>query len=336
MDELSHGRLRFLFFVPAPALVAIRLGWYGAAEAMGISALTDASGRSRPGGKVRRWLARGLLGGVVLTAGGAGAAESGAPEGALVQARRQLLERAKERFEAGRGNGLEARQQLEGALDALRLAYQLAPAPWLLFNLAQVKSRLGACQEATELYQRFLASQPAPEARASAEQAMELLGQCTEPAPLTTDDGLEPGLLPPSSLALVAQVADRSGPAALSSAPAEPAAIESAIRPWPWIFGGLALSSAVAAAFFYSEAVDAKDDLDRLQLGGPLVAQTQQRGESAQAAARVLGGFTLGFGLATGVSLWPWRASSEAPAAAPPQLGRLRALGAGASYSFEF
>lgn len=282
-------------------------------------------------------MAQGLLGCVVLSAGAAGAAEPEGTVDAWTVARRQLLERAKERFEAGRGNGLEARQQLEGALDALRLAYRLTPAPWLLFNLAQVKSRLGACQEATELYQRFLASQPAPEARASAEQAMKLLGQCTELAPPSTDDGLEPGLLTASSRRLVAEVAQRSGPVVLSSAPAEPASVESSVEPWPWIFGGLALTSAVAAAFFYSEAVAAKDDLDRLQMGGPLVAQTQQRGKSAQSAARVFGGFTLGFALATGASLWPpWRRSDEAPAVAAPQLGRLRVLGAGASYSFEF
>lgn len=328
--------------------MALWPGWYGAREAMGISALTDAPARARLGGRLRRGIVGALLGCFLhasgsLSAGVARAADPPPPgvapsqvrEDALVQARRQLLERAKERFEAGRGSGEEARQQLEGALDALRLAYQLTPAPWLLFNLAQVKSRLGACHEATELYQRFLASNPAPEARTSAEQAMKLLGQCTEPAPATTDDGLEPGLLAPTSRELVAEVEDHLGPAALSSTPAELAPAEAGLGAWPWIFGGLALSSAIAAALFYGEAVDAKDDLDRLQVGGPRVAQTQQRGETAQAAARVFGGFTLGFALATGASLWPWRGRAEAPAAAP-QLGQLRVLGAGASYSFEF
>lgn len=251
-----------------------------------------------------------------------------------MRARRQLLERAKERFEAGRGSDEAAREQLEGALDALRLAYRLTPAPWLLFNLAQVKSRLGACQEATELYQRFLASNPTPEARGSAEQAMKLLGQCTDPAPASSDDGLEPGLLEPTSLTLVAEVEDRTAPAALGSAPAQLAVEESGLGPWPWVFGGLALGSALAAALFYGEAVDARDDLDRLQVGGPHVARTQRRGEAAQAAARVFGGFTAGFALATGASLWPWRGRDEAAAA--PQLGQLRVLGAGASYSFEF
>jgi hypothetical protein len=290
-----------------------------------------------------------LLGGGLLCAGPVSAAEPvmaaavsapppppAAPEDALVKARRQLLEHAKQRFEAGRDSGEDARQHLEGALDALRLAYQLTPAPWLLFNLAQVKSRLGACQEATELYQRFVASNPAPEARASAEQAMKLLGQCTEPSPETTDDGLEPGLLQPTSFVALGEVGQRASPAGLSSVSAAPDALEHGPRVWPWVFGGLALGSAIAAVLFYEEAVDAKKDLDRLQVGGPQVAETQRRGESALSAARVLGGFTFGFALAAGVSLWPWAGAREVPAAAPPQLGRLRGLGAGASYSFEF
>ena len=45
------------------------------------------------------------------------------------RAQRLLLERAKQRFEAGRGDGAEARDHLEGALDALNLAYGLAPEP---------------------------------------------------------------------------------------------------------------------------------------------------------------------------------------------------------------
>ncbi len=337
-----------MFFVPERRLVAIRPGWYGARDAMGIAVLTEPAGRARRSARARRSIAQILLGCTLLSAGAAGAAEpaapprpdtarsSAVPEAALVRARRQLLERAKQRFEAGRGEGEEARQQLEGALDALRLAYRLTPAPWLLFNLAQVKSRLGACQEATELYQRFIASTAAPEARASAEQAVKLLGQCAEPSPLSSDDGLEPGLLPPTELALLAEVEERTPPASLSSASAEPATAPSGVGAWPWIFGGLALGSALAAAFFYGEALDAKHDLDRLQVGGPQVLDAQERGQTAQSAARVFGGFSLGFALATGASLWPWGGRSEAPEAAAPQLGRLRGLGAGASYSFEF
>jgi tetratricopeptide (TPR) repeat protein len=260
------------------------------------------------------------------------------PDDALLRARRLLLERAKERYEAGRGTGEEARQQLEGALDALALAYRLVPAPWLLFNLAQVKSRLGACGEATELYRRFLASNPAANERANAEQALKLLGTCAEPSAPEAHEGLAPGLRPPTALASLVEVEGRLAPAALSDLGAEPALADAGFAGWPWIFGGLALGSAIAGAFFYGEAVDAKHDLDRLQVGGPLVAQTQQRGESALSAAQVLGGFSVGFAVAAGASLLPRSQPGEAPPGASAPLGRLRALplGAGASYSFEF
>jgi hypothetical protein len=291
-----------------------------------------------------------VLGCLVVSASPASAAEPVAhgeaaqaqptttPDDALLRARRLLLERAKERYEAGRGTGEEARQQLEGALDALALAYRLAPAPWLLFNLAQVKSRLGACGEATELYRRFLASNPAANERANAEQALKLLGTCTEPTAPEAYEGLAPGLRPPTALASLAEVEDGLTPAGLSDFGAAPALADTGFAGWPWIFGGLALGAAIAGAFFYGEAVDAKDDLDRLQVGGPLVARTQRRGESALSAAQVLGGFSVGFAVAAGASLWSRAAPGEAPPAASAPLGRLRALplGAGASYSFEF
>jgi len=251
-----------------------------------------------------------------------------------------LLERAKERYEAGRGTGEEARQQLEGALDALRLAYQLLPAPWLLFNLAQVQSRLGACSEAADLYQRFLASDPAPEARANAEQALKLLGSCEqsqqEPS---TSDSLLPGIRPPTGASLLAELG-RAGPVSpRAGASAAPAPDGNSVRIWPWVFGALSVTSAVAGAGFYAEALAAKRDLDRLRVGGPMVAETQHRGESAQATAWVFGGFALGFALAAGASSWLARPDPEtAPlvaAAARFSWLPLRG-GAGAAYCGEF
>lgn len=251
-----------------------------------------------------------------------------------------LLERAKQRYEAGRGGGTDARQQLESALDALHLAYQLGPAPWLLFNLAQVQSRLGACHEATDLYQRFLASDPAPEARASAEEALGLLGSCEEanrePAP---GDGLPPGLRlwlgPDSSFLLGA-----ARPAALPTAgPSQPEEAGRTIAAVPWVFGGLSVMSGAAGLVFYHEAHTAKHDLDQLRIAGPNVAATRERGESAQDLARAFGGLAVGFALAAGVSYW-WLASDPE---APPVVTALERIawlplqgGAGAAYRVEF
>jgi hypothetical protein len=303
---------------------------------MGISVLIEASRRELPF-RGRRLIALALALGSLTSSGYVSAAEASpsatsAAGVKLEQARRLLLERAKERYEAGRAGGPGAREQLEGALDALRLAYQLAPASWLLFNLAQVKSQLGACSEAAELYQRFLASHPAPDARANAEGALKLLGGCEGSAPEPPmDEDLGPGLREPSSAALLAAVP----PALLSAGSAAPAVEADSFRGWPWIFGGLALTSAVVGALFYADAVDAKHDLDGLRVGGPRVVETQQRGETAQTASRVLGGFALGFTLAAGASLWP-TAEPEAPSEGSQSLGQLRGLPLGASYSFEF
>src|SRR6185295_2009322 len=156
---------------------------------MRISGLTGASGKREP--PFRGLVTLALSGSIVTGAWRAAAADapaaaptaatgSNAAQDQRVQARRLLLERAKQRYEAGRAGGEAARDQLEGALDALRLAYQIAPASWLLFNLAQVQSQLGACREAAQLYQRFLDSKPAPDARANAEQGLKLLGSCDE------------------------------------------------------------------------------------------------------------------------------------------------------------
>jgi hypothetical protein len=263
-------------------------------------------------------------------------------EPALRRAQRMLLERAKQRYEAGRGAaGAEAAPHLEGALDALDLAYRLAPAPWLLFNMAQVQSQLGACSEAAALYHRFLASDPAPEAQRSAKKALDLLGSCGESSLLPRQEGgLPPGLRIPSGLdaMFVAHdmVAAPEPPASISRDTAPEAGVGRAL---PWAFGSLSVISAVAGAVYWNEALDAKKALDRIRIAGPDVVSTQQRGESARDLARAFGGFAIGFALAAGASyLWFRPERAEAPFATT--LERLSWLplegGAGASYRSEF
>jgi hypothetical protein len=216
-----------------------------------------------------------------------------------------LLERAKERYEAGRAAGADdaARPHLEGALDALHLAYQLSPAPWLLFNMAQVQSRLGACSEAADLYRRFLASDPAPAARSSAQQALGLLGTCEDGLAPPPDDSLAPGLLLATGLSTMFEADRIRPPPAREAAPEAPAGA-SATAILPWAFGGLALMSGVAGAIYWNEAHAAKRDLDRISVAGPEVTRTQQRGESAQDLAQVFGGVAVGFALAAAGSYW--------------------------------
>jgi len=257
------------------------------------------------------------------------------------RAQRLLLERAKQRFEAGRGEGVEAREHLEGALDALNLAYRLAPEPWLLFNMAQVQSRLGACREGAELYRRFLASDPAPEARANAERALQLLGNCdsAEPEP-NLADGLAPGLFLGAPEAAIFWAGGTAAARPLPTPPVEEASASSGVvAVLPWAFGSLAVMSGVAGLVYWNEAQSAKSDLDALRVAGPRVAETQQRGESAQDLAQIFGGCAIGFALAAGASYW-WLRSSEHDERPADALGGLTWFplqgGAGAAYRSAF
>jgi hypothetical protein len=259
------------------------------------------------------------------------------------RAQRALLERAKQRFEAGRGEGAEAREHLAGALDALNLAYVLTPEPWLLFNMAQVQSRLGACPDAAALYRRFLASDPAPEARSSAERALELLGDCAaagvEPS---VGDGLAPGLFLGAPEASIFWAGGTAAARPLPTPAVEEVPGSSRVATvLPWAFGSLAVMSAVAGLVYWNEAQSAKTELDAIRVAGPHVAETQQRGESAQDLARVFGGCAIGFTLAAGASYWWLRSSSaDSDAAASGVLGGLTWFplqgGAGATYRSAF
>jgi tetratricopeptide (TPR) repeat protein len=255
-------------------------------------------------------------------------------------AQRMLLERAKQRYEAGRGAPEDARPHLEGALDALDLAYRLAPAPWLLFNMAQVQSRLGACSEAAQLYHRFLESDPTPEARRSTEEALDLLGSCEESDGQRATAEVLPGLRLQSTFDSIFAARGVAAPSSPSpTVNAEPVEEGSTRAVLPWAFGSLSVISGVAGAIYWSEARSAKRDFDRIRIAGPAVAQTQERGESAQNLARVFGGLAVGFALATGASYWWLRSErGEAPiAGALEHISWLPlASGAGAVYRSEF
>jgi hypothetical protein len=306
------------------------------------------SGAWARGLTARFWPAFALAGSLVGLASSAmaeeprsGAATPPAADGsdALRRAQRMLLERAKQRYEAGRKeqDAEASRARLQGALDALDLAYRLAPAPWLLFNMAQVESQLGACNEAAQLYRRYLASQPAPEARAGAESALALLGSCEGSGSDEEGDAFLPGLREASSLDSIAG----ASPLALLTSP-EPARADAgesgdAAAALPWAFGGLALMSGVAGVVYWNVARSAKSDLDDIRVAGPEVAQTQERGESAQSLSRVFGGFAAGFVVAAGASYLWLRPSSEAPSSSTPSLSLLPLDGgAGAVYRSAF
>jgi len=75
----------------------------------------------------------------------------------------ELVDEARRAYEAG---------DFKTARELLLRAYALAAAPQLLFPLGQVEFNLGHYREAIDYYQRFLASNPADEQAALAQQAI--------------------------------------------------------------------------------------------------------------------------------------------------------------------
>ena len=70
---------------------------------------------------------------------------------------------------AERGRAAHDARDYAGAIAAFTEAYAIAPAPALLFNLAQAYRLAGRCDDASLMYRRFLASSPSDDARGLAE-----------------------------------------------------------------------------------------------------------------------------------------------------------------------
>jgi tetratricopeptide (TPR) repeat protein len=86
-----------------------------------------------------------------------------------------------------RGRQLYDRGDFAHARDELLAAYQLEPRPELLFALGQVELNLGRFAQAIDYYQRFIATNPAADQIALAQQAIGAARDrlAEKPAPLT-------------------------------------------------------------------------------------------------------------------------------------------------------
>ncbi len=107
-----------------------------------------------------RWLAVATLLVALLVAPGAGAQPGSEPAPETVD---QHLARVRELYDKG---------DFARARDELIAAYQLDARPELLFALGQVELNLGHFQKAIEYYEQFLASGPAADQVALAQQAI--------------------------------------------------------------------------------------------------------------------------------------------------------------------
>lgn len=96
----------------------------------------------------------------------------------------------KQASQAHIAKAMEAHGQnnFELALAELEMAYKLDPVPDLLYAIAQVQVQLDRCGDAIGNYERYLATNPAPQAAADTRQAIAVCKTKVEPAPAPAPD----------------------------------------------------------------------------------------------------------------------------------------------------
>ena len=107
----------------------------------------------------------------------------------------------KARSLAERGRVAHDARDYAGAISAFTEAYALAPAPGLLFNLAQAYRLRGNCDDAALMYRRFLATNPPDDARLLAESHLSTVERCLASRVVVTDPNVVTRAVPKSSQA---------------------------------------------------------------------------------------------------------------------------------------
>jgi tetratricopeptide (TPR) repeat protein len=85
---------------------------------------------------------------------------------------------ARARTLAERGRAAHSAGDYAAAIAAFTQAYAMAPAPALLFNLAQAYRLRGDCDDAALMYRRYLDTDPSPEVRSLAENHLVTVERC--------------------------------------------------------------------------------------------------------------------------------------------------------------
>jgi tetratricopeptide (TPR) repeat protein len=167
---------------------------------------------------------------------------------ALADAKKEAkahLARAGEAHKAGRYD--EARKELE-------IAYTLDPQPALLYAIGQVHVMQGQCPQAITFYERFIASNPAPEQAAKASEAIETCKKLQAPV----EKPIEPTVDKPVDKPVEAPVVIE-----------KPITIVTTTRPWYTdvvgdVLVGAGLAAGIAGVIFYRGALADRDDADRV------------------------------------------------------------------------
>jgi tetratricopeptide (TPR) repeat protein len=201
---------------------------------------------------------------------------------------------AKARALADKGRAAHDAGDYNGAIVAFTQAYAMAPAPALLFNLAQAYRLQGNCDDAALMYRRYLDTNPSPEARALAEGHLATVERCMHkialgipiatPAVATTSPG---GMTRGHALTATARV----------DGPSRKAELEKDIGIGLAIGGTASLA---VAGYFALRAHNAADDVaDAYKKGGKWkdIQPIDERGKTASSRA-----WGFGIGGAIGVT----------------------------------
>lgn len=202
------------------------------------------------------------------------------------------------------------------AIAAFKEAYVIAPAPALLFNLAQAYRLQGNCVDAAIMYRRFLSSYPRDDARALARTHLASIERCAH------DQARAEHAAPSSQVAAL--------PGALGTLvvdrPRAPGRTERQLGVGFAIGGAAALT---IAAYYGWRAHDAAEEVERGYANGVRWRELAARDAEGARAATLGRVFGVGGGLAvaSGVTLYLLgrRAEHAAPLAIVPVSGGAQA-----------
>jgi tetratricopeptide (TPR) repeat protein len=233
----------------------------------------------------------------------------------------------KARVLAAKGREAHDKGDYARAIAAFKEAYVIAPAPALLFNLAQAYRLQGNCDDAALMYHRYLNTGPSPEGREVAQTHLATVERCMHQRALAIplDDSMAYLKVPAvPDLGIV----DAPGPAPATSS----AHLEKDIGIGVTIGGVAALG---IATFYGFRAHAAAQDVERAYAMGAKwkeVEATHARGERAARIGKIFG---IGGGLAaaTGITLFVLGKRSER---ALPVVITPTTRGAEVSYAWAF
>lgn len=207
----------------------------------------------------------------------------------------------KARSLAERGRVAHDARDYAGAISAFTEAYALAPAPGLLFNLAQAYRLRGNCDDAALMYRRFLATNPPDDARLLAESHLSTVERCLASRVVVTDPNVVNLAVPkslPRSMGSLGSVAIHERGHRDQPKPTTHWRVAQSAGVGVILGGGAAL---LVAGYYGLEARDAANDVERRYANGEKWKNLEARnaeGDRAASIAKV----SLGVGAAAAVA----------------------------------